>query len=442
MTYIIKIKTQAVENLNITVKPASSLKGTITVPGDKSISHRSVMLGSLANGTTHVKGFLTGADCLATVDCFRKMGIDIEIDGTNVTIHGKGLHGLKKPDTQLDCKNSGTTIRLISGILAAQPFNTSITGDASIQKRPMDRIRNPLALMGAKITGNEAEKLYAPLEITGSKLNGIHYTLPVASAQVKSAIILAGLYAQGETIITEPEPTRDHTEIMLNFLGADITNAENSIVCRPVKELYGRDISVPADISSAAYFISAATIIDNSCLIISNVGVNPTRTGIIDVLKAMGADVELVNENTVCGEKVSDIRVRSSKLNGIEIGGAIIPRLIDEIPVIAVCACFAKGKTVIKDAQELKVKETNRIKTVVEELTKMGADIKETDDGMIINGTGTLKGAITNSHNDHRIAMSMAIAALKSEGETIIEDAESVNISFPGFFELLESLSK
>lgn len=427
--------------MNITVKPVLSLHGTITVPGDKSISHRSVMLGSLANGTTHISGFLTGADCLATVDCFRKMGIDIEIDGTNVTIHGKGMHGLKKPDTQLDCKNSGTTIRLISGILAAQPFDCSITGDASIQKRPMDRIRRPLALMGAQIEGNGGEKLYAPLKITGSNLSGIHYTLPVASAQVKSAVILAGLYAEGETVVTEPEPTRDHTEIMLNFLGADITHRGNDIVCRPVKELYAKDISVPSDISSAAYFMAAAAIIGNSDVTITNVGVNPTRTGIIDVLKAMGADIELINEKTVCGERVADIRVRNSKLNSTEICGDIIPRLIDEIPVIAVCACFANGKTVIKDAQELKVKETNRIKTVVEELSKMGADIKETDDGMIINGTGALNGAVINSHNDHRIAMSMSVAALKAKGNTVIEDAESVDISFPGFFEYFKNLT-
>ncbi|MCI1959457.1 MAG: 3-phosphoshikimate 1-carboxyvinyltransferase [Clostridia bacterium] len=426
--------------MNITVKPADSLNGTITVPGDKSISHRSVMLGSISNGTTHVSGFLTGADCLATVDCFRKMGIEIDINGTNVTIHGKGMHGLKKPDAQLDCKNSGTTIRLISGILAAQPFNCSITGDASIQKRPMDRIRNPLALMGAKIDGNENKKLYAPLKITGAKLTGIHYTLPVASAQVKSAVILAGLYADGETVITEPEPTRDHTEIMLNYLGADISHNGFDIICRPVKELYAKDIYVPGDISSAAYFMVAAAITDNSDITITNVGVNPTRTGIIDVLNAMGADIKIINEKNVCGEKVADIRVKNSKLKGTEIGGAIIPRLIDEIPIIAVCACFADGTTVIKDAQELKVKETNRIKTVVEELKKMGADITETDDGMVINGTGMLKGAEINSHDDHRIAMSMAVAALKAKDSTTIENAESVDISFPGFFNFLEKL--
>jgi 3-phosphoshikimate 1-carboxyvinyltransferase len=429
-----------VDNLNITVKPAGGLKGTITVPGDKSISHRSVMLGSISNGTTHVSGFLTGADCLATVDCFRKMGIEIDINGTNVTIHGKGMHGLKKPDAQLDCKNSGTTIRLISGILAAQPFDCSITGDSSIQKRPMDRIRNPLALMGAKIYGNENKKLYAPLKIIGAKLTGIHYALPVASAQVKSAVILAGLYADGETVVTEPEPTRDHTEIMLNYLGADISHNGNDIICRPVKELYAKDIYVPSDISSAAYFMAAAAITDNSDITITNVGVNPTRTGIIDVLNVMGADIKIINQKNVCGEKVADIRVKSSKLKGIEIGGAIIPRLIDEIPIIAVCACFADGTTVIKDAQELKVKETNRIKTVVEELKKMDADITETDDGMVINGTGMLKGAEINSHDDHRIAMSMAVAALKAKDSTTIKNAESVDISFPGFFDFLEKL--
>lgn len=429
--------------MNKTVAPASALTGKITVPGDKSISHRAVMFGSIAKGTTHISGFLTGADCLATVDCFRKMGIKIEIDGTEVTVYGNGLNGLKKPSSQLDCKNSGTSIRLISGILAPQPFSCSITGDKSIQKRPMDRICKPLSLMGAKITGvKNGEKIYAPLEITGTKLSAVHYTMPVASAQVKSSIILASLYADGKTVITEPEPSRNHTELMLNFLGADIKKEGNNIICTPVKELYAKNITVPADISSAAYFMAAAAILDNSDVTITNVGVNPTRTGIIDVLCAMGADIALLNERTLCGEKVADIRIKSHALKAVEIGGELIPRLIDEIPVIAVCACFAEGKTVIRDAQELKVKETNRIKTVVGELSKMNADISETDDGMMINGHsgGFLRGAVTDSHFDHRIAMSAAVAALRSKGETTIENAESVDISFPGFFELLENL--
>lgn len=424
-----------------TITKAENLKGIITVPGDKSISHRSVMLGALSKGTTHVSGFLTGEDCLSTVSCFRKMGIDIEIDGTNVTVHGKGLNGLTAPVDTLDVGNSGTTLRLMTGILAAQPFTSHVTGDSSIQKRPMDRVSIPLSLMGADITGTDKNgKLCAPLTINGKKLKAIEYKLPVASAQVKSAVILAGLYADGETVVVEPEPTRDHTEIMLNYLGANIRHEGDKIICSPVKELYANDISVPADISSAAYFITAGILCPNSEIIITNVGINPTRTGIIDVFKEMGADIKISNERESAGEKTADITVKTSSLRGVTIGGDIIPRLIDEIPVIAVAACFAQGQTVVKDAQELKVKETNRIKTVAEELSKMGADITETEDGMIINGVGKLNGAVTESHNDHRIAMSAAVAGLMAEGETTINNSECVDISFPGFFELVNSL--
>ncbi len=399
------------------------------------------MLGALSKGTTHISGFLTGEDCLSTVSCFRKMGIDIEINDTNVTVNGKGLYGLSKPNETLYVGNSGTTLRLMTGILSAQDFSCDITGDESIQKRPMDRVSIPLSLMGANISGTDKNgKLCAPLHINGSKLNAIEYKLPVASAQVKSAILLAAMYAKGETTVIEPEPTRDHTEIMLNYLGANIKHVGNRIICTPVPELYAHDITVPADISSAAYFITAGLICPDSVITIKNVGVNPTRTGITDIYLKMGADITFSNEMTVCGEATADITVRYSKLKGTVIGGDIIPRLIDEIPIIAVAACFAQGTTIIKDAQELKVKESNRIKTVVEELTKMGADIKETDDGMIINGTGSLKGAVTESHNDHRIAMACAIAGLMAEGKTQINDSQCVDISFPGYFELLESL--
>ncbi len=421
----------------------SNIKCNITVPGDKSISHRCVMFGSIAKGTTHVSNFLTGADCMSTIDCFIKMGVDIKVDSTNVTIQGKGLNGLKPPKEMLNVNNSGTTLRLITGILSAQKFTTQITGDSSIQKRPMDRVSVPLSLMGADIQGTQKYgKLFAPITITGKKLNGINYTLPMASAQVKSSIILASLYANSQTIITEPEPTRDHTEILLNYMGADITKEKNKIICRPVKELYAKDINVPADISSAAYFITAGIICPNSEITIKNVGVNPTRTGIIDVLNDMGADIKLSNQNQSAGELTADITVKTSSLKGTTIYGDIIPRLIDELPIIAVAACFAKGTTIIKDAQELKVKETNRIKTVVEELSKMGADIKETDDGMIINGVPKLNGAFIESHNDHRIAMSCAIAALNAEGETTINNSECVDISFPNFFELLNEQNK
>ena len=425
--------------MNAVIKPSGKLRGEITVPGDKSISHRSVMLGSIAKGDTRISGFLTGEDCLSTIDCFKKLGIDIEVNGTDVTVHGKGLKGLSAPSETLDVGNSGTTLRLMSGILSAQPFTTRLTGDSSIQKRPMGRVASPLGLMGAKIT-SENEKMTAPLTIEGQRLHGIDYTLPVASAQVKSALILAGLYADGETRITEPEATRDHTEIMLNYLGADIRKEGDTIVVRPAAELTGRDITVPGDISSAAYFIAAALISKDSEVLIKNVGVNPTRTGIITAFKAMGGNIELTNERTVCGEPVADILVRSSRLHGVVIKGAIIPKLIDEIPVIAAAACYASGETVIADAAELRVKESDRIKTMAAELGRMGATVIQTDDGMIILGGIPLHGAVCESYNDHRVAMSVAVAALGAEGETQIKDCGCVDISFPGYFDALMSL--
>ena len=425
--------------MNAVIKPSGKLRGEITVPGDKSISHRSVMLGSIAKGDTKISGFLTGEDCLSTIDCFKKLGIDIEVNGTDVTVHGKGLKGLSAPAETLDVGNSGTTLRLMSGILSAQPFTTRLTGDSSIQKRPMGRVASPLGLMGAKIT-SENEKMTAPLTIEGQSLHGIDYTLPVASAQVKSALILAGLYADGETRITEPEATRDHTEIMLNYLGADIRKEGDTIVVRPAAELTGRDITVPGDISSAAYFIAAALISKDSEVLIKNVGVNPTRTGIITAFKAMGGNIELTNERTVCGEPVADILVRSSRLHGVVIKGAIIPKLIDEIPVIAAAACYASGETVIADAAELRVKESDRIKTMAAELGRMGATVIQTDDGMIILGGIPLHGAVCESYNDHRVAMSVAVAALGAKGETQIKDCGCVDISFPGYFDALKSL--
>ena len=425
--------------MNAVIKPSGKLRGEITVPGDKSISHRSVMLGSIAKGDTRISGFLTGEDCLSTIDCFKKLGIDIEVNGTDVTVHGKGLKGLSAPAETLDVGNSGTTLRLMSGILSAQPFTTRLTGDSSIQKRPMGRVASPLGLMGAKIT-SENEKMTAPLTIEGQRLHGIDYTLPVASAQVKSALILAGLYADGETRITEPEATRDHTEIMLNYLGADIRKEGDTIVVRPAAELTGKDITVPGDISSAAYFIAAALISKDSEVLIKNVGVNPTRTGIITAFKAMGGNIELTNERTVCGEPVADILVRSSRLHGVVIKGAIIPKLIDEIPVIAAAACYASGETVIADAAELRVKESDRIKTMAAELGRMGANVIQTDDGMIILGGIPLHGAVCESYNDHRVAMSVAVAALGAKGETQIKDCGCVDISFPGYFDALKSL--
>ncbi len=433
--------------MNIT--KVHALSGEMTVPGDKSISHRSVMFGALAKGTTTVQNFLQGADCLSSIACFKAMGINIENDGTQVLIHGKGLHGLSNPESILDAGNSGTTTRLISGILAAQPFTTTLTGDASIQKRPMGRIITPLSMMGAQIeslSGNGC----APLKITGAHLHGIQYSSPVASAQVKSAILLAGLYADGETRVTEPALSRNHTELMLSAFGAKIISGvgdvtrENcgsaSATIFPAEELYAQDIIVPGDISSAAYFIVVGLITPNSEITIKNVGINPTRDGIIRVCQAMGADLVLENIRSAGREPVADITVRTSSLHGTVIEGAMIPTLIDEIPAIAVLACFAEGTTTIRDAQELKVKESNRIDVMVKQLSAMGADIEATEDGMIIRGGRALHGTVVDSHMDHRIAMSFAIAGMNSDGITEIPDAGCVDISYPGFFEDLQKL--
>ena len=404
--------------------------GQIKVPGDKSISHRAVMLGSLASGVTEISGFLKGADCLSTIDCFRKMGIDIDINGENVTVHGNGLRGLKKPDEMLYTGNSGTTTRLLCGILAGQNFDTSITGDVSIQKRPMGRVVKPLSMMGAKI-----ENEYCPLYITGTKLHGIDYKMPVASAQVKTAIILAGLYADGETVIHEIEKSRDHTELMLSAMGADLTVDNLDITVKPTNDLTAFNVDVPGDISSAAFFLVLGAIMPNSQITVTNVGINPTRTGIINVLKDMGADITLENVHTSAGETVADITVRSSSLKGTTVGGDIIPRLIDELPIIAVAAVFADGQTVIKDAQELKVKETNRIRAVVDEFNKCGIDITETDDGMIINGGKSIHGADFKTYGDHRMAMSLTVLAQLADGESTLDDSDCACVSYPTFFD-------
>lgn len=411
--------------------------GQIKVPGDKSISHRAVMLGSLANGVTEISGFLKGADCLSTIDCFRKMGIDIDINGENVTVHGNGLRGLIKPDEMLYTGNSGTTTRLLCGILAGQNFDTSITGDASIQKRPMGRVVQPLSMMGAKI-----ENEYCPLYITGTKLHGIDYKMPVASAQVKTAIILAGLYADGETVIHEIEKSRDHTELMLSAMGADLTVDNLDITVKPTNDLTAVNVDVPGDISSVAFFLVLGAIMPNSQITVTNVGINPTRTGIIDVLKDMGADITLENVHTSAGETVANITVRSSSLKGTTVGGDIIPRLIDELPIIAVAAVFADGQTVIKDAQELKVKETNRIRAVVDEFNKCGIDITETDDGMIINGGKSIHGADFKTYGDHRMAMSLTVLAQLADGESTLDDSDCACVSYPTFFDDFYKLGK
>lgn len=421
-------------------KKIHSLKGEVSIPGDKSISHRAIMLGAVSDGITEVNNFLQGEDCLSTINCFRKMGIDI-VNGTDkVIIHGKGLHGLSAPKTSLDVGNSGTTARLISGILAAQDFTTELNGDASIQKRPMKRIITPLSMMGADICSIKSNDC-APLRITGKKLHGIHYNSPVASAQVKSAILLAGLYADSDTYVTEPYLSRNHSEIMLKYFGADIRTDNTTASISPASYLNGQKVNVPGDISSAAYFIAAGLIIPNSEILIKNVGINTTRDGIIRVARDMGGNITLLNRKCTAGEETADILVKSSSLKGITIGGGTIPSLIDEIPVIAILACFADGRTIIKDAGELKVKESNRIDVMVRNLSLMGADITGTDDGMVINGGRPLNGAVIDSNADHRIAMSFTIAGLAAEGETEITGDECVKISYPGFYGDIRSLA-
>ena len=422
----------------------TGLKGTVSVPGDKSISHRCIMFGSIAEGTTEIHNFLPGADCLATIRCFRALGIDIRQEGSTVTVHGKGLHGLSAPSHILDVGNSGTTTRLLSGILAGQPFESRLSGDESLNSRPMKRIIDPLTQMGADITsvlGNGC----APLCITPSRLHGIHYDSPVSSAQVKSCILLAGLYADGETSVTEPGLSRNHTELMLKEFGADIRSVHNldcsrtTAVIRPCEELHGQKITVPGDISSAAYFIAAGLIVPDSEIRITNVGINPTRAGMLKVCEDMGAQIELSNERTEGGEKIADITVKTSRLHGTVIEGDIIPALIDEIPIIAVMAAVAEGTTIIRDAAELKVKETDRIETVTDNLKAMGCDITPAPDGMIING-GRLKGASIHTLLDHRIAMAFSIAALAAEGRTHILDSKCVDVSYPTFYDTFEEL--
>ena len=422
------------------ITKVKSLKGEITVPGDKSISHRGVMFGAISEGITELTGFLDGADCRSTISCFKAMGIDITQEHDHVVIHGKGLKGLSAPSKMLDVGNSGTTTRLISGILAGQKFISSLNGDESIQKRPMGRIITPLTSMGAHIKSIK-DNGCAPLEIGGAPLHAIHYDSPVASAQVKSCLLLAGLYADGVTSVTEPVISRNHTELMLKGFGADIKSEglTASIVGGP--RLVGQKITVPGDISSAAYFIVAGLICPNADLLIKNVNTNPTRAGIIQVAKNMGGNIELLNERIVSEEPVADIHVTTSNLHGCEISGDIIPTLIDEIPVIAVMAACAKGTTVIKNAAELKVKESDRIATVTENLKNMGCDITPTEDGMIIVGGSPLHGTLINTYKDHRIAMSFAIAGLVADGETSFDDEGCCVISYPDFFETLKALS-
>lgn len=421
------------------ITKSHGLRGELTIPGDKSISHRGIMLGAISRGTTEITNFLQGADCLSTISCFQKMGIPIENEGFRVRIQGKGLHGLKEPQSVLDAGNSGTTTRLLSGILCGQDFSCQLTGDDSIQKRPMERIMKPLRQMGADIRSLK-DNGCAPLSITGRKLHAVDYLSPVASAQVKSCVLLAGLYADGPTSVTEPFLSRDHTERMLAYFGAEVSSLGTTATVQPEPLLEGRQIEVPGDISSAAYFIAAALIVPGSEVLLKNVGVNPTRDGILRVCRQMGADITLLNERLVSQEPVADLLVRSSDLKGTVIEGSLIPTLIDEIPIIAILAAFADGVTTIRDAGELKVKESNRIDAMVTELSRMGADIQGTDDGMIIKGGAPLSGAAIDSRLDHRIAMSFATAGLAAAGTTTILQDSCITISYPDFFRDLASL--
>lgn len=423
----------------------TSLKGTISVPGDKSISHRCIMFGSIAKGTTEIHHFLQGADCRATMNCFRNLGINIEEQNNTVLVHGNGLHGLKASPKLLDVGNSGTTTRLISGILAGQPFDSKLSGDESLNSRPMKRILDPLTQMGANITSILRNNC-APLYITPGQLHGIHYVSPVASAQVKSCLLLAGLYADGETSVTEPGLSRNHTELMLREFGADIRSThaldstQTTASIRPCEELFGQKITVPGDISSAAYFIAAGLLVPDSEILIQNVGINPTRAGLLKVCEDMGGDITLLHERTESGEPIADILVRTSQLHGITIEGDIIPTLIDEIPIIAVMAAAAEGTTVIRDAAELKVKETDRIETVTDNLRAMGCNVTPTADGMIITGGRPLHGTNIHTLLDHRIAMAFSIAALIAEGTTRILDSQCVEVSCPTFYDTFELL--
>jgi 3-phosphoshikimate 1-carboxyvinyltransferase len=425
-----------------TIKPCPRLEGEVVLPGDKSISHRAVILNSLAKGKAEIGNFAPGGDCLSTVKCLRALGVKIgrkgSRDSPTLSVSGTGEDGLKEASNVLNAENSATTMRLLGGLLASQPFLSVITGDASLRNRPMDRLIEPLRLMGAEVWGRERDS-FAPLVIKGKKLRGIDFNLPVPSAQIKSAILLAGLYARGNTVLHQKILSRDHTERMLKRMGASLESQRNSISLLPLSSpLVTINLRVPGDISSAAYFLVAGAIHPNARIVIRGCGINPTRTGIIDILLAMGARLKIDNERMEAGEPLADIVVESSELKGIEVGGDIIPRLIDEIPVLAVAGCIARGKTVIRDAGELRVKESDRIATVVSELSRLGAKIEPLPDGMVIYGGRPLSGTEVDSHLDHRLAMSLAVAGLVAKGETTIEHAHVAQVSFPAFWQTLQ----
>ncbi len=417
----------------LTVQPSSALRGRVRVPGDKSISHRALLLAAIAEGTSRVENFLPAADCLTTLHAVRALGIEVkERSPTALVVHGQGLDGLQEPNDVLDCSRSGTTMRLLSGILAGQPFLSVLTGSPQLRHRPMGRIVEPLRRMGARVLGRDGGQR-PPLVLQGGNLSGIDYTLPVASAQVKSALLLAGLYADGPTTLREPGPARDHTERMLIAMGCKLQIANCKLRILSTERLQGMDVTVPGDFSSAAFLIVAGALLPGSEITVEGVGVNPTRTGLLDVLWAMGADVTLQNERTVSGEPVADLTVRASGLRGAKVGGDVVVRMIDEFPVLAVAATQAQGETLVRDAAELRVKETDRIATTAEELGRLGAEIEPRPDGFLVRGPTPLRGAVVCSHGDHRLAMALAVAGLIAKGEVVIDNTACINDSFPGF---------
>lgn len=426
-----------------TVTPTRGLRGEIRIPGDKSISHRAVMFASIAQGKSRVKGFSASADAAATVDCLRRLGSDVSGKDGAIEVRGQGLLGLAEPDDVLNAANSGTTVRLLSGILSGQPFLSIFTGDDSLRQRPMKRIVTPLTAMGALIRGRNADQ-NLPLAIRGGLLRPISYSVPVASAQVKSAILLAALYAEGETTVIEPQRTRDHSERMLAAMGARIVATDDAsghrVTVEGRPELQPLDVEIPGDFSSAAFFMAAAAVVPDSDITVLNVGINPTRTGFMDVLREMGAHVEVFNQRLAGGEPVAEMRCRAGDLRGVSVSGEMVARAIDELPVLAVVATQAEGETIVRDAQELRVKESDRIAAVVRELSRLGADIAELPDGFIVRGPTRLRGTRCSSYGDHRIAMSLAIAGLVATDETQIDGVECVDVSFPGFFDRLSEV--
>ena len=428
-----------------TVRRPARLRGTVQLPGDKSVSHRMALLGALASGPTKVRRFLPAEDTLATLNCLRELGVEWQIDEeapgvASLEVAGRGLRGLREPADVLDAGNSGTTLRLLAGVLAGQPFASVLTGDASLRSRPVDRIVEPLRLMGAQLFARDGDKR-PPLSIRGGALSGIHYQLPVASAQVKSAILLAGLFADGETVIEEPLPTRDHTERLLRAMGVDLRREGPGVRMAPPASLAPLELEVPGDISTAAFWLVAAAVHPDAEIVLQGVGVNPTRTGLLDVLSMMGATIDIGEQRMMGEEPVADITVRSSELRGVEVAGELIPRLIDEIPALAVAAAFADGQTVVRDAAELRVKESDRIATITRGLQRLGAVIEEREDGFVIEGRRGLQGAVVNGSGDHRLTMALAVAGLLADGETTIEDGEAVAVSYPRFWHDLEQLA-